>query len=147
MGPDLQAYAHNESAADADPRNRDNKLTVVAVAQGGFYVLTGLWPLVSLKTFEKVTGPKGDHWLVKTVGVLVTVAGTALLLAGVRRRVGAEAVVLAVGSAAGLSAIDLTYVLRRRVSPIYILDAVTEIGLIGAWALAWRGMPRSMERV
>jgi len=29
----------------------------------------GVWPLVSLRTFEGVTRPKVDSWLVKSVGV------------------------------------------------------------------------------
>ena len=37
--------------------------------QGLFYVVTGLWPLVSLSTFEFVTGPKTDDWLVHMVGL------------------------------------------------------------------------------
>jgi hypothetical protein len=36
--------------------------------------MTGLWPLVSIGTFQQVTGPKTDLWLVKTVGVLIAVS-------------------------------------------------------------------------
>ncbi len=39
--------------------------------------------------------------------------------------------------AAGLTAIDTIYVARKRISPIYLLDAVTEIALIAAWI--WTG--------
>ena len=44
--------------------------------QGGYYLIMGAWPLVSLETFEMVTGPKTDHWLVQTVGALVAFGGT-----------------------------------------------------------------------
>ena len=40
-----------------------------------FYVASGLRPIVSMRTFEKVTGPKTDEWLVKTVGLLIAVSG------------------------------------------------------------------------
>ncbi len=40
---------------------------------------------------------------------------------------------LTTGIAAGLTAIDAVYVARKRISPVYLLDAVTEIALIGAW--------------
>jgi hypothetical protein len=93
---------------------------------------------VSIGTFQKVTGPKVDLWLVKTAGVLITVVGAVLGLAGRRRRVTLEIALLAVGSAAGLTAIDVVYVAKRRISPIYLLDAVAEVGLIGLWAIAWR---------
>jgi hypothetical protein len=34
--------------------------------QGIYYLLTGLWPLVSIGTFQMVTGEKTDVWLVHT---------------------------------------------------------------------------------
>ena len=32
----------------------------LAYAQGGFYLVTGIWPLVSIGSFQRVTGPKVD---------------------------------------------------------------------------------------
>ena len=58
----------------------------MAVAQGAFYLATGLWPVLHLRSFEAVTGPKADGWLVKTVGGLIGVVGGALLSAGLHRR-------------------------------------------------------------
>jgi hypothetical protein len=108
---------------------------VVALVQGAFYVATGIWALVDLDSFMAVTGPKTDHWLVKTVGVLVTVIGAVLLLAWRTRRLTREIVLLAAGSALALAAIDVTYVSNGTISPIYLLDAVAEVGLAGAWLL------------
>jgi hypothetical protein len=56
----------------------------VYISQGFFYLATGLWPFISASSFQKVTGPKTDFWLVKTVGVLVSVIGGALISAGLR---------------------------------------------------------------
>ncbi len=109
----------------------------VALAQAVFYVLTGLWSIFGLKSFQRVTGPKVDRWLVKTVGVLVIAVGGVLGMAAVRCTEEPEIPALAVGSAAGLTAIDLVYVSRGRISPVYLLDAVAEVGLIVWWALAW----------
>ena len=75
----------------------------LARTQGVVYLATGLWPLISIRTFERVTGPKVDRWLVKTVGVLVTVIGAVLLVAGRRRAVSDDLVLVAAGSAAGLA--------------------------------------------
>ncbi len=108
----------------------------LAVAQGIFDVVTGMWPIVHLRGFEGVTGPKPEGWLVKTVGALVTVIGGTLLTAGLRRRVGPELMLLAAGSAASLAAVDLVYVSRRRISPVYLLDAITEGVLIAGWCVA-----------
>ncbi len=42
--------------------------STVSEGQGLYYTVSGLWPLISLRTFTLVTGPKVDLWLVKTVG-------------------------------------------------------------------------------
>jgi len=110
----------------------------LALVQGGFYVLSGVWPLLHLRSFERVTGPKADGWLVKTVGVLVLVIGCALGLAGWRRQVSPEVALVAAGSAAGLATIDLVYVGRRRISPVYLLDALAEVLLVALWIVGWR---------
>jgi hypothetical protein len=111
---------------------------VVAVGQGVLYVVTGVWPLVSLRSFERVTGPKVDGWLVKTVGVVVACVGAVLLAAARRDRVTPEITLLGVSTAASLTAIDVVYVSRRRISPIYLADALAELMLIAGWVLAWR---------
>jgi hypothetical protein len=108
----------------------------LSVAQGLFYLATGLWPLLSMGTFERVTGPKKERWLVKTVGGLIATIGGVLTSAGLRRRVSAETTALALGSAAFLTAIDLVYVAKRRIAPVYLLDAVAEVGLMAAWFAA-----------
>lgn len=74
----------------------------------------------------------------RTVGVLVTVIGAVLLLAGRRRRVTDEIVLLALGSALGLAAIDVIYAGSGRVSAVYLADALVEVGLALLWLVAWR---------
>jgi hypothetical protein len=113
-------------------------LLKVALIQGVFYVATGVWPLVDIVSFQVVTGPKTDLWLVRTVGVLVTVVGAVLISASRRRRITDEIVLLATGSALGLAAIDLIYSLSGRISPIYLADAAAEIGLALLWVIGWR---------
>jgi hypothetical protein len=68
----------------------------------------------------------------------VTVIGAVLLLAARRRRVTDEIVLLAVGSALGLAAIDVIYALSGRISAVYLADAVAEIGLALLWLVARR---------
>jgi hypothetical protein len=117
-----------------------NRLSAVGVAlvQGGFYAVTGVWALVDLDSFMDVTGPKTDLWLVKTVGALVTVIGGVLLTAGWRRRVTRDVLLLGIGTAASLATIDVVYVSAGRISKIYLVDAFAEVGLAVAWALAKR---------
>ena len=39
----------------------------LARAQGLYLLATTAWPLVHYRSFEWVTGPKADRWLVQTV--------------------------------------------------------------------------------
>lgn len=108
----------------------------VPVIQGVYFLLTGVWPLISMRTFEAVTGPKVDRWLVKTVGVLVAVIGASLLADARRPSRGSR--MLGIGSAAGLGGVDVVYSLRGRISKIYLLDAVLEALLVMLWAITGR---------
>lgn len=110
--------------------------SMLSWAHSIYYLITAIWALVSIRTFQKVTGPKTDIWLVKTVSVMIGAVGIVLAYAGKRREPVPEVPLLAIGSAVGLTAIDVFYVARKRISPIYLLDAVGEVGLIGLWA-AW----------
>jgi hypothetical protein len=110
--------------------------TLLARVQGWFYLLTGVWAVVDIDSFQRVTGPKTDLWLVKTVGVLVIVIGASLLAAARVRRYDAPILLLAMGSALGLAGIDLVYALAGRISPIYLLDAAAELLLAVLWGIA-----------
>jgi hypothetical protein len=114
-------------------------LAYLSLGQGVYYLSTGLWPIVNIRAFEAVTGPKTDHWLVKTVGVLVAVIGAVLVLAAFRNPRHLDIVVLAVASATGLMGIDVWYVVRKVIAPIYLVDAVVELGLVFLWFIAAGG--------
>jgi hypothetical protein len=105
--------------------------------QGVYYLLTGIWSFVGIRSFQLVTGPKTDLWLVKTVGVLVTVIGGVLIFAARRPRLVPEIPLLGIGSALGLTAIDVIYVARGRISPVYLLDALLELFLAAGLLLTW----------
>lgn len=119
-------------------------LAAVAAVQGLYFLATGVWPLVHVESFLAVTGPKTDLWLVYTVGTLVAVVGAVLLAAARSGRVSPEVALLAVGSALALAAIDVTFVARRVIDPIYLADAAAEVVLVLWWAVAWarRGAAR-----
>jgi hypothetical protein len=102
-------------------------------AHAAYYIATGVWPLVSRRTFEGLTGPKADFWLVQTVGVLVAAIGGGLAQNLRRREASPELRTIALASAAGLALIDVIYVSRRRIRPVYLADAAAEGALIAAW--------------
>jgi predicted esterase len=107
-------------------------VALVALAQSGYFDVTGVWPLVSMRSVARVTGPKTDRWLVKTVGALVGVIGSVLALAGLRGRRSQEVALLCAGSALSVDEVDTVYAQRGRIAPIFLL-AAAEQGLAGAW--------------
>lgn len=125
-GPGERAGAAGPDAAAATPR----ALRLFLAAQGAYYVIAGVWPLVSMPAFESVTGSKTDDWLVHMVGVLAAVIGVTLLV-GLRRPRGAVTT-LAVLAALGFAAIDIVYTWNGTIRPIYLGDAVVELALAAA---------------
>src|SRR3954454_1325542 len=99
---------------------RETDTRALAVAQAIYYGATGIWPLLDIKSFERITGPKADRWLVKTVGALVTATGASLAQAAREDPTRPETVILATGSAVALGTIDAVYVAKRRISPVYL---------------------------
>ncbi|MGI9180351.1 MAG: hypothetical protein ACR2H9_07630 [Longimicrobiaceae bacterium] len=108
----------------------------LALLQGAYYTATGLWPILHMRSFEQVTGPKTDDWLVKTVGGLIAVLGGTLLTSALRDAPSRDLATVAVGSAAALTAVDVIYVAQGRISRIYLLDAAVESALIAGWIAA-----------
>jgi hypothetical protein len=94
--------------------------------QGWFYLLTGLWPVFSMKTFETVTGEKKDKWLVKTAGLLIAGSGIIFIFFNDTK----AAMILAMMNAISLSAIDIFYVYRNVIPKIYLLDAIVEVAFV-----------------
>jgi hypothetical protein len=116
----------------------------VARAHGLFNVASGLWPLLHLRSFERVLGPKVDRWLVQTVaGLLVAVGVTQLSTRPSRDSLG-QARRVGVGTAATLAVIDLGYAPSGRISKVYLVDAAMELGWLIAWRLADGGSPASV---
>jgi hypothetical protein len=103
------------------------------MGQGAYFLATGIWPLVHMRSFLRVTGPKRDLWLVRTVGALIAVTGATMLSAAQRGRVTGEIAFLGAGTAAALGAVDTIYTSRGRIPPVYLLDALAEAGIVALW--------------
>ena len=106
----------------------------VALVQGIYFFITGIWPIISMKTLLLVTGPKTDLWLVKTVGLI----GAVLLCAEMTDTINPPVILLAIGAALSLGLVEFIYVAKRVISPIYLADAFVELILIGWWILSIR---------
>lgn len=122
---------HNET--------RVRRTTAIARVQGVYYVATGVWPFLNRTTFEWITGPKIDYWVVGSFGVVLAVIGGVLLLAARAERITREIAVLGAGSALAVASCDLLAGVQPRNTGAYFADAVVEVGLVGWWLWAWRG--------
>jgi hypothetical protein len=100
------------------------------VFQGIYYLVTGVWPLLSIDTFEALTGPKTDDWLVQTVGVLAACIGATLLFGCWKRSLSRETLFLSAVSAVGFLGVDVIFVSLGIISRIYLLDAAIQLVLL-----------------
>jgi hypothetical protein len=102
----------------------------VVRAQGAYYIASGAFPFVSMRLFERVTGPKVDRWLVQMVGLMAMSIGVSLLAGTHKKRVKRPTLTLAVTSALSFAGIDIVHVARKRISPIYLADAAAELAIL-----------------
>jgi hypothetical protein len=105
----------------------------LAQAQGLFYLTSGVWPLIHMRSFEFVLGRKEEHWLVQTVSGLLIANGFSQLRTEPTPRAIGAARRTGLGTAASLALIDLRYAATGRISRMYLVDALMEAG----WILAW----------
>jgi hypothetical protein len=91
---------------------------------------TSIWPLFDMRSFEAITGPKRDDWLVRTVSLIVlSIAGTLWSSDGRSR----DTRMLGAVSAATLGSVSLIAPWLARNSRVYLLDAVFEFLFAAAW--------------
>lgn len=98
-----------------------------------FYSVSGLWALVFIDSFQLVTGPKTDLWLVRTVAALITLTGLSLGVSTWRKRLPLELGLIAMGQNLVLSAVAVVYVFNGTISPIYLFDAILQSSMAVAW--------------
>lgn len=147
-GEHAASFRRSRGGTDRPDRVRAERgrvLEATAALQGTYWLLSGLWGAVHRPSFEAVTGRKRDYWLVRTVGLLVAVNGAALCSAACRRRISPEIAFSAMGGGAALAAVEIDGVRRRRIRPVYLIDAAVHALLLPAWWFGWRrsrGLPR-----
>jgi len=107
------------------------------LAQGLYYLLLGLWPVVGIGSYQEATWHQHSPWMAQAVGVLLLVIGVTLCLAAYRRQGSPEVLTLAFGSALALAGVDVHLVFRGY-SFLYLLDAVLQLALVAFWVYGWR---------
>ncbi len=106
----------------------------VALVQDIYFLVTGIWPVISMNTFIKITGPRMDLWLVKTVGLILATIGAVLIYPKSTDNINPPVILPGVGSALSLTLAEFIYVIKGVISPVYLADAFVEI--LFWWALA-----------
>jgi hypothetical protein len=103
--------------------------------QAVYYFVTGMWGLIDIKSFMKVTGPKTDLWLVKTVALLLITASFSFAVALATNTSDWPVAVLAVCYSASLAYIDFYYAAKKIISPVYLLDGIIESLFLLVWII------------
>lgn len=84
-----------------------------------------------MRSFLAVTGPKTDLWLVRTVSALILAISLPLMASfDAERIIDSSIILLAVGASIALATVDIIFVAKKVISPIYLGDAVIEIALL-----------------
>lgn len=104
----------------------------LSTLQAAYYAASGAAPIVAYRAFACLTGPKREPWLVKTMG-LITLA-IASVLARAPREADPQTRRIGLSTALAYGIADVWYAgVRRRISPVYLLDAVVEAVFVVAW--------------
>jgi hypothetical protein len=107
-----------------------------------YFITIGIWPVIDINSFVFFTGPKTDIWMVKALGLLMTIIGTLLISATIRNKLIMEVIMLIIFSAAALAGVEFYYGWNDLIPEIYLLDAATEFFFIMCWLLLLLTRPR-----
>src|SRR5690625_7400903 len=89
--------------------NHSKELARLMMIQGIYYGLTGLWPLLHMSSFIKITGPKSDLGLGQTVGMIILFVGCGFIVAGARKSGNVTLYNIALGLKHGFIGIENVY--------------------------------------
>jgi hypothetical protein len=110
----------------------------IFLAQGIYYFITGLWPLIDIESFLYITGPKTDLWLVKTVSAIFVCIGLVLSLAFFQQSTSLLIIILGVTTALAIVIIDFYYSLNGVISPVYLIDGGIQILLLLFYSFSFK---------
>ncbi len=110
----------------------------VILFQGLYYFVTAVWPLVHLRSFEKVTGNKKEDWLVYTVSLMILSSSLVFLYASLMTEtISNEVFILAFINALSLGFISIYYPLRGIIRKVYLGDGVVELFILSGLLMGY----------
>jgi hypothetical protein len=102
---------------------------------GLFYLVMGLWPILSLESFLNITGDKVERWLVITVSVILLAMSIGFLVESKIRVPAFSIKLIALLTSIALTIVDIRYVYAGTISTVYLMDAFIELLLAFAWII------------
>ncbi len=114
-------------------------LLYTLVFQTVYYLITAIWPLVSLRTFMIFAGPKPDRFVFWTVDLLILVIAFTLLFAVIRDDL-VTAAFLGIASTLAFIAVEAIY--AGRISPWFWADFAVEVAILVTLAGSLLMLPR-----
>ncbi|MGV9013135.1 MAG: hypothetical protein ACOH13_11120 [Flavobacteriales bacterium] len=106
--------------------------SLVLYAHALYLLIGGAWPLLSLRTFEEVTGPKSDHFLVRTVALILVLVAS-ILFTQRKPPVERSAVFTAMGISCILGSVALFSAAGGWVWKVYFIDGGMHLLFASAW--------------
>jgi len=119
----------------SDPNTASRFNILLAKGQGAYYLIGGMWPLLHMQSFEAVTGPKDDSWLVRSVAGILVVVGAILVHDAARGDVAKSVRFLAAGVSAVLAIVALFSSLAGFISWLFFFDGLAHMAFALAWAM------------
>ena len=95
--------------------------------QSIYFIVTGVWPIISINTFMAVTGPKTDIWLVQMVGLLALAIGCGLLYSSITKKFHTSSTIIILMSCLFFFAIDVYYYMNGALIDTYLADAFLQV--------------------
>jgi hypothetical protein len=101
--------------------------------QGIYILLTAVWPLIDMESFLKISGPKTDIWLVKTVAVLLIPIAILFISTIFFSSHPLPVLLVGIATSAGLASIELYYTANHTIKWVYAVDGILQICFFLLW--------------
>jgi hypothetical protein len=105
----------------------------IILIQSVYTFITGVWPIIHIRSFMAVTGYKTDVWLVKTVGALLIPLSVCLFMHLFVKTDKRPVFVLGTLTSVAFICIDFYYAVNDVISDIYQLDGLIQVLFLSAW--------------
>ena len=128
------------------PERPDRWRRWVLAAQGIYYIVTGLWPLLHFSSFASVVAFRVNPFQAHVFAALIIVIGGSLLEATRREPPGPFPTMLGIGVASAIALVSLVWLPRLGVASLLWADLAVEVAFAIALAILYPRTPPERER-